>query len=395
MKKALLFVVAVVVLAIVAWFAVRGYATAHEKRAAEMPWPASLGPVDDAVKRFPDTEQSGAATTLVQLAAAAHLDLMPRARNADIRATADPKMMQVRKEINEYVKLQLERSGDAIDAPPPGAVAYLTANDAALNAVRDHLLSGTPIVWKTRLREGFTAPIPNLVGHMNLQKILAARALEKAHRNDAAAWDELRASWQLNRGLWNRPDLVSILVAVASSRLSNATARKMPLPAPAWLQETLTFDYMTPMAASQQAEAWTVHHLKSGNVALKDILRETWYRWQIAEYVNVMRNYTTEALKSNACDAEGPRFAAARASLSESTQLMAIPNLVSGWHRLMRFRAELEATERVLQLRAGQKLTVNSRCSEGTWQLTANGMRFSHDIRVPERSIRIPLDYVR
>ena len=45
----------------------------------------------------------------------------------------------------------------------------------------------------------------------------------------------------------------------------------------------------------------------------------------------------------------------------------------------------------MLQLRAGQKLTVNSRCSEGTWQLTANGMKFSHDIRVHTNNSGITL----
>jgi hypothetical protein len=393
MKKALVVFAAVVVAVVIGWFAVRSYATTQEHRAAEAAWAGGLGPVDDAAKRYPDAEQSAGATKLTELARAAQLELTPRVRSAE--KPAETKLMEVRKEINEYLKAQFERAGDAIDAPPPATAQYLAANDAALNAMRDHILSGAPIVWETKMHKGFDAPIPNLTGHMQLQRILAVRALDKARRNDPAAWDEVHASWQLNRSLWSRPDLLSLIVGVAASRLSNAAARKMPLPAPAWLSETFTFDYDGAMASSQQVEAWTVHHIPVGRVSLKDALREMQFRLQEAEYLNVMRVYTAEALKSKACDAEGPQFATARASVESGSELMAIPNLNGAWHRLMRFRAELEATERILQLRAGQTPSTQSQCSDGTWQVSANGIKFSRDIKVPEQGMNVPLQYAR
>jgi len=394
MKKALLSVVAVVILAFIGWLAFLGYATRQEHRAADVGWPSSLGLLDEVPKRFPDAEQSAGATKLVQLASAAHLELRPRERMGSV-ATPKPGDVNViaRKAIGEYVKTQFERSGDAIDAPPPPAAQYLAENEAALNAVRDHLLSGAPIVWETKLSRGFNAPIPNLSGLINLQKVLAARALDKARRNDAAAWDELHASWELNRGVWHRPDLISILIAIASTRMSNAAARKMPLPAPDWLRETYTFDYVGAMAASQQAEAWMIHHAKPGRLTVKDVLRLPSYRLQGAEYLDVMRKYTTEAVRSRACDSISPQFDPARRSLV--TMHLAIPNLISAWHRLIRFRAELEATERVLQLRAGQTPSAKSQCSDGTWQVTSNGIKFSRDVKVPPPGIRYPLEYAR
>lgn len=382
MRKALLSVVAVAILGLIGWLSVRSYARICEDRAAGMPWPGGLGRLDAVPKRFPVTEQSAGATKLVQLASAAQIDLAVRERLGTAKPP-DARFEAARTAISDYVKTQFERSGDAIDAPPPPAAHYLAENEQALNAVRDHLLSGTPIVWETNISEGFEAPIPNSAGHMNLQKILAARALDKARRNDPAAWDELHASWKLNRVLWQRPDLISIVVATASTRMSNAAARKMPLPAPAWFQETLTFDYLGAMAASQQAEAWMIHRAMPVTVS---------YRLQGAEYLDVMRKYTAEATRSRACSSISPQFNTARESLV--TMNVAVPNLIGAWHHLLRFRAELEATERILQLRAGRTPSTRSQCSDGTWLVTANAIRFSRDINVPQ-GIRFPLEYAR
>ena len=392
MRKALLVVVALVVIVVGGWFAVRAYATTRENRAAAVAWPARLGSLADVPKRFPDTEQSESATKLIALASAAHVNLAPRNRSSMPETKPDP-MKAIRKDVGEYVKAQLQRSGDAIDAPPPAVAQYLAENAAALDAARDHILGGAPIVWESKLSKGWDAPIPNLAGHMTLQKMFAARALDKARNKDASAWEDLRASWRLNRGFWSRPDMISIIIALESSRVVNATARKMPLPAAAWLGETFTFDYAGPMAAAQQADAWIVHRGAERSVAWKELLREVEYRMQSTEYLDVMRTYTGEALKSKACDATSPEFATARASITAASPLSAMPNLTAVWHRLMRFRAELEATERVLQLRAGEKLTVNSRCSDGTWQLTPNGMKFSRAIDVMGPQINVPLAY--
>jgi hypothetical protein len=385
MKKALLFVVAVVVLVAGGWFAALRYYEARETRAAQVAW-VGLGSVDAAPQRFPDVNQSAGATKLVELAAAAQLDLAPRERARNLAAKP------VTAALSKYLKAQFERGGDAIDAPPPLPAKYLADHEKALDAVRDHLLSGAPISWETNLRAGFDAPIPNLLGHMNLQRILAVRALDKARRNDPAAWDELRASWELNRGLWNRPDLISSLIALASSRMSNAAARKMPLPAPAWLNETYAFDYLGAMAASHQAEAWMIRHAMPGRGPMK--VRAPWYAHQSADALDVLRTYTDAAVRSKACDADGSQFATARAAMTQ-TNNVAVPNLIGAWHRLMRFRAELEATERVLQLRAGETPSPQSQCSDGAWQVTANSIKFSKDVKVPPPGIRFPLEYVR
>lgn len=398
MRKALLFVVAAAAIVVLGWLGMYGYFSAKERRAAQAAWPAGLGPLDDAPRHFPDVKQSAGATKLVALASGAHIDMMPRYVAKDVnrltKPEPTPQTIAIRKALGEYTKQQFERSGDAIDPLPPLAARYLAENEAALNAVRDHLLSGAPIAWDSRIRDGWDQPIPNLIGVMHLQRALCARALDKARRNDPAAWDELHASWELNRGLWNRPELLSSLIALASTRMSNGAARKMPLPAPAWLNETFTFDYLGAVAASQQAEAYTIRHAMPDWQSAKTFIRAPLSAFQRADAIDVLRVYTDQAVTSKACDVNSGPFATARATMA-ATNSMAVPNLVGAWDRLLRFRAELEATERVLQVRAGQTPSAKSQCSDGAWQLSANGFKFSKDVKVPPPGIRFPLEYAR
>jgi hypothetical protein len=388
MKKAILSIVGVV---IVAWVALSAYSVVKMNRAAAAPWPASLGTIDDVPARFTAAEQSASATRLVQLAAAANIDLKPRERNAPPRTAARPDPM--RATVGDYVRKQLERSSDAIDAPPAAVAQRLAKDDAAISAVRNQLLSGPPIVWETKIGLGFDAPIPNLLGQMHLQKMFMARAFDKAQRNDPAAWEELHASWELNRGLWRRPDLISSLIALAATRMSMAAARKMPLPAPAWFDEELAFDHLAALAASQQAESYSMRKLASPVKGIRGFVMSPIFRYESADVLEMMRAFASEVFRSRACDASGPLLATARASLV--SEYPAMPNLVSIWDRALRFTAEREGTERVLQLRAGKIPAPKSACLDGLWFPTANGIRFSREIPVSRNSIRYPLGYVR
>jgi hypothetical protein len=63
------------------------------------------------------------------------------------------------------------------------------------------------------------------------------------------------------------------------------------------------------------------------------------------------------------------------------------------WQTQLRFRAELEATRAVLQLRSGQVPPRASRCSDGSWVVTPTSVKFTRDLKVP--AMKIPLEYSR
>ena len=335
-----------------------------ETGVANRPWPLGLGLVADAPKHFPVTQDNAAATKLVELASKVDLDL--RAQRGRRRGVPE----DLREELGRYASVQLERSGDAIDAPPPEVARYLTDNAATLDEIRALALSGTPIVFAADPAKDFVRERsgPNLFALQQLQRTFVVRALDAARGGNAAAWDELRAAWELTRPLWRRPDPEAVLAGMTAARMVNAAARKMPLPPPAWFGEVFTFDYERAYVAAQQAQAW-----RNKQPALNERLR----------------GMAEEVLRAKACDVTSPQFEAVREKLGGR----ATPSLVSGWERLMRFRAEREATERVLQIRAGQAPSPQTQCSDGKWEVTANSFRFTRNVPSEYPAYDYPLEY--
>ena len=314
-------------------------------------WPLGLGTLDSVPARFPASQQNEPATKLVALASAAQIDVAPVVTR---RRAARSSNVAARLAIADYTKKELARPG-AIDAPPPAVVNLLAATATTMDAVRDHLLSSQPVVWPVDVTKGFDGPMPNLLGHMHIQRLLIARALDKARVGDPAAWEELHASWQLNRGLWGRPDLMSNLIAVASTRMANDAARKMPRPAPAWLAEMRTFDYVRPMAAAHQAEAYAYEHgARAGSRSVRSFLAAPLLRLQALAGAETMRLYVTAAVSADTCDTESAKFAVARAIIMTPPRswlpirMFAMPNILGAWDRMLKMRCEIAATQRAV-----------------------------------------------
>ncbi|HVG24265.1 MAG TPA: hypothetical protein VND45_08950 [Thermoanaerobaculia bacterium] len=328
------------------------------------PWPLGLGVMADAPKRYPATKDNAQATKLTELATRAAIDLK------SVRRRSGGLSEDLHESFSDYVRVQLERVGDGIDAPPSDVKRYFDANAASLDEIRALLLSGQPIVFEADINRNpeHDPPGPHLFAYQQLYRTFVARALVTARDGKPEAWDELRTAWELARPLWNRPDETAVLTASTAARMVSAAARKMPLPPPAWFREISTFPYERALASAQQAEAW---------------------RMKTAAMNERLRGMAQEVVAARACDAKSPQFDAVREKLGAR----ASPGLIAQWERLMRFRAEREATERVLQIRAGQTPSKESQCSDGTWQVTPKSFKFSRSIGVRRPQIDTPLEY--
>ena len=337
-----------------------------ETGTANRAWPLGLGVVSAAPQRFPVVKDNAAATKLIALAADAEVEL--RGSRSRRRGSA----ADLREAFGEYLRVQLERSGDSIDAPAAEVERYLTRNAAALDEIRALALSGGPIVFEADIAkaEDWERPLVNLFALQHLHRAFVVRALDRARTGDAAAWDELRAAWELTRPLWTRPHPDAVLAGTTAARMVNGAARKMPLPPPAWLQEVFSFDYERALVSAQQAEAW-----RTKDPGLNERLR----------------GMAAEVTRVKACDATSPQFDALREKLGAR----AAPNVVAEWERLMRFRAEREATQRVLRMRSGQAPSPQSQCSDGSWQVTPASFQFTRDVPVRRPYFKYPLEYSR
>jgi hypothetical protein len=378
MKRVLITIVLVVVCAYGgAWL----FVTSMQQRFTPRRWPDNLGTLADAAQRYPDAETNGAATALTKLTGDLGISTIPLVKQTS------PDSEAIKEPLNAYFHAELERIGDQVQAPPANVAAYFANRDAQLNVVRDHIVTAGPIRWVSHFRLGHDAPLPNLLGLMTLTKVYTGRALAKAANHDAAAWEDLHAVWLLDRELWQRPELISQLIALAGTRMVNASAAKMPLPVAPWFHEVQAFDYRHQFAASYQAEAWMISHSPMPR------LQRPFFDACALDAAEQMRVWTSDHANANKCDVS-PVQPMAIASWNVLAKV-AMPNLTGAWTRFARFQAELEATDKILAMRRGETPSATTACSDGTWQVASNSVTFSRDIAVPPPGVKYPLTYSR
>jgi len=392
MKKVIV-VIALVIVCLVGSTWLIAFATHHELDSRA--WPEKLGTLADAPSHFPDVETNPAARGLMELTPPLGISITPKLPGYEQPKLGDD-WDKVKEPLGEYNRAELERTNEQILPPPAQVAAYLNDHRAQIDRVRDHVLNAGPVVWVTHMTMAADAPIPNLLGHMSLAKMFTARALMKATANDASAWDDLHAVWLLNRELWSRPDLISQLIALAGSRLVNASAAKMPLPAPSWLKETQSFDYRHHFLASHQAEAWTMAHVWKQQLNYSKpvaLLLGGYFETSASRAGETMRTSAVTMAETSNCDLS--TLSAAKPAPWNVIEKLALPNIRSAWQRLYRFRVELEATQNALAIRSGQPPSTASRCSDGTWAVTPSSAAFSREIAVPPPGLKYPLSYRR
>jgi hypothetical protein len=403
MRKFLLFTVALIA---AAWLLMWGGARLMDRAytsASGHEWPLDLGLIEGVPARYPPAEMSPAALRLIQAAARCQIDMAPRELRPSFAGVSDP-LGPTRQGVTEYVRQQIERPDPAIAGPPQGVAEFLAAHAGDLADVRSVLLTSDPLVWPTNLQAGPAAPLPNLLGHMYLARLLQANALDRGRIGDRGAWDDLRASWNLTGGLWKRPELISWLIALAIARNTNAIARKLPVPEPQWLREMQELDYRRSALAAYQAEAWSIRNGayiettiddETGFVRrVTDVVMAPYTQMSAADLVEAERKTARVIAANERCDFPTDLASRRTGWWNLPARSVPTPNISSIWQRLFRFRAELEATDRTLRLRKGQPSLERSGCPEGKWIYTDRGFRFSHRFpKPPTPQIDIPLEF--
>ena len=214
------------------------------------------------------------------------------------------------------------------------------------------LLLREPVVWG---REGGVVEVGNQgttdrrVVVMTIARALVADAVT------TRSWDDLHAAFNLARSLDAQPELMEQTAGLSIARMINDVAWKMPLPAPAWLDELEARDYVRPLLEAFQYQ--TADYWQSGRMPTK---------WR-AESAEEDRRIAEAVFNETRCDAHPP----VNRNGSDLTPI---------WRRAFRYRAEREATANALRVREGKPIDTHSRCSDGTWSFDGTTLRFSRDI---------------
>jgi len=152
----------------------------------------------------------------------------------------------------------VERFGDDLltirrGQVPPG---FLEKHANTIRTLRAQIISNEPPVWALDIEDILQPPSPPLLTHLRLFSLLGADAL--AQKNAAAAWADLHAIWILSRSLWQRPETMSMAIALRGSRTIAEVAPNIGPPMPEWWNEFASFDVRVPLLRAIEYEAFAM-----------------------------------------------------------------------------------------------------------------------------------------
>src|ERR1700682_4586647 len=275
--------------------------------------PAAAAFRSDFDAQFPKSEASAAAIELEKLAAALGSDLVPapwgvpgapedknRPHPAAESAAANPALATG---LHEYIDRELKSSGNRIGPPPEVLDRYMTEHAAELTAIEALLLRETEVRWETDPKAGQDGPRPNYVGLMRLQRLLIARSLNEARREDFESAERLlEASWRLNDSLATRPELISQIIVLVAAKLQAGALRKIDTPAYGWSQRLRGGVLFAGYLAAFQNEFW----LRAQNRNAQDVDGEN------GAYGRMLRRFVAELEQRDLCGWTQERLQEAR-----------------------------------------------------------------------------------
>ena len=209
---------------------------ASVNRNLDATWRRELGGLSF-LERYPKTADNAAVLELEALGAAIGIDMAPPETQGRSRPApeAAQRFAAIKTPLEKLLAPSAQPEDGAIAAPPAALADYLGFARPTLLRVVEVLRRDPPPVWQRDLGLGFDAPVANLLGILQLQRLLLLEARERLRNGDSGgALAVLEASWRYNEALReNRPTLIGQLIALAILKLQQPVLRSLPAPSAA------------------------------------------------------------------------------------------------------------------------------------------------------------------
>ena len=354
-------------------------------RLTRLGWERTLGSRDDILRRFPAAEASDAAIELERLVFPLGIDVAPR----DFEDRERPSQEQVqafrrfKRELGGYVDRQIEQAERRrLDPPPEALVDYLELHDERLEAVRRHLTGDETVRWEMAVEKLQAAPVPNLVGLLELHKLLVADALVRAGGGDSAgALVDLDASWRLNRALVKRPNLMTQQIAITVTRFQSGALRLIEDVPELWIERLGEHDFHGSVLMAMKMEGWLWAQIPEG-IYRDDNLRGLKRLWErvakpytalcFADLSDVYRRELERRIgRRSLCDSRGPDLRVRPARWNMLGNFVNKEDFTYPLHRLARLELDLELTRKLIEVEAAR------RGNGGRWAPEVSGIEES------------------
>lgn len=361
-----------VVLACVWVFGGGAYADRREREAARV-LEKTFGPRSALEVKYASAETNAEARRADELAKVVGYDLTPKPRGSRVANGGSGFSEEERAAIGDYGTAQLVRPDDSVSPPSPELSAILEKHRVPLTTFEEILSSAPSPRWAFHpgaSREDVSTP--NLLGHMQTQRLLVADALAAAARGDfSASARTLEASSKLNDALLARPELVSQLIAMAVGRLQAGVLRKVPASSEvcaarlaamgrrAPLVDALVLEHGSPIDFVGRTRASLEHSAEGGGNRFLGWLQEPTLRVWAAGYsvdwaraIAELRN--APAFEAPKKVAENPR------GFSEIMLSIQMPNTRNSFERADRLALDAELTAKILRVKEARR-------TQGAW----------------------------
>ena len=357
----------------VVWIGAGSIRAARRERAVEASWAESFGPLGEMTAKSPAHPTNAAAHAIEASARSLGVELRP---HSELPAEDEPGRPEktapddVRAPLEKWVDHEAAKAEGLPTAPPAPVAAYLASHAATLDAIEKDLLAGPAPDWAMDVARLYAAPVPNVLGHMQLVRVLVGRAETRAVAKDGRADESLRAAFALTGTLRGRPEVASQDVSIAETRLELGAVRRIPVDPAAWRERLKTLDPRGGVLMALRHEAWVEYEASHGLLRAKltagplsgrlAALLGAWRaRVEATSYLDAWRTAIDAAAKSPVSDAE-PRFLG---EIFQKTlerdgvkKKVAVPNLVELWRRANVAALEIRKTDDVLAARRGGAL---------------------------------------
>ena len=378
-------------------------------------WPLTGGSLMGFSARFPTQKTNEAAQELEETAARIGIDLVPKAEAPNRERGEFDAYRNTSQMVKEYGNAQVENK--TLDQPSPELMEFLIVHEKEIWKAAEQLRSGPSPSWTIEVEKGFDSPVPNLLGHINLSRILVAQALyEASQRRNAEAWELLEAADRLADSAERRADTLSILIAIAEKKLITGAARLLDPPVPSWAIAP-DLDQRGNAVLALQGEAYLVAVFfkeaglselltkipnKEPNIGQRmiSVLISPYVLFSGAKTFHAYKLIVDDLASGDPC-AEAPPIKPIIADWNLFAKAyLGDVNYDVAWGRLNEYLVHTAGTRLILQLKSGTTPDSVNPCSAGWTHATQPDgttlVRYEKPLDPPQRSgaIKLPTEYI-
>lgn len=230
------------------------------------------------LERYPPREANESAHRVEELLAPHGFRLAPV--EAVGRPPVDSGRAERMEQLDGLVRDRLRLDSATRAELPAELTAWIEEIGPALRGVRSEILGAEPPAWELRLDQGASAPLPNLIDHMRLHRLLlfAATTAANTDREEAEAW--LRAASVLRNGVHRDPLLLHRLISLAEVSALQRVLRDLPHVPTDWRSLLPRESLRDGLYESLRLESWVLHRTavtggfesQAGEFPLPDLL---------------------------------------------------------------------------------------------------------------------------